>query len=91
MARVRTAFMLIFMLMLLLSMSAVSAQIDSEADFDWDRFAGTELHFTVIQGPWIDSVEGRIAEFEEASGIDVTVEVLPEAQAWDKIRVQMQA
>ena len=91
MARVRAAFLFTFMLVLLLSMSAVSAQIDSEADFDWDRFAGTELHFTVIQGPWIDSVEGRIAEFEEASGIDVTVEVLPEAQAWDKIRVQMQA
>ena len=60
-------------------------------DFDWEQFAGSEIRGIMIQGPWIDSVRDRIPEFEEATGIDVELEILPEAQAWDKIRVEMQA
>lgn len=89
----RSVLVLMLMALLLVTVSTASAQIESDADFDWGMFAdqGIELQMLAIQGPWIDAVEPRIAEFEEATGIDVTLEVLPESQAWDKIRVEMQA
>ena len=84
-----------FMVLALLlgSLGMASAQIESDADFAWDMYSGQgiELQMLAIQGPWITAVEPRIAEFEAATGIDVTLEVLPEAQAWDKVRIEMQA
>src|SRR5690606_24476534 len=77
MKKSRTTFVFMVLALLLASISATSAQIESDADFDWGMFAdqGIELHMLAIQGPWIDAVEPRIAEFEEATGIDVTLEV----------------
>lgn len=72
---------------LLLATSLTQAQ----DEFDWRAYEGTNIRFIVIQGPWIDAVRDQIPAFEEATGITVTMEVLPEDQAWDKIRVEMQA
>jgi multiple sugar transport system substrate-binding protein len=71
---------------LLVSVPAAKAQ-----QFEWKRFSGATVRFLTIQGPWINAVEANIPEFQEATGITVNVETLPEAQAWDKIRVEMQA
>ncbi|MBA2668204.1 MAG: extracellular solute-binding protein [Trueperaceae bacterium] len=60
-------------------------------EFDWRAHAGTELRGIMIQGPWIESARDHVADFELATGISVVLEVLPEAQAWDKIRIEMQA
>lgn len=76
--------------MVLLFATAATGLAQS-TDFDWSRHSGSQIRGIMIQGPWIDSVRDRIAEFEEATGIDVELEILPEAQAWDKIRVEMQA
>lgn len=62
-----------------------------QSDFDWRQFEGSEIRIIMIQGPWIDTATPHIEAFEEATGITVELEVLPEAQAWDKIRVEMQA
>jgi multiple sugar transport system substrate-binding protein len=74
--------------LLVLSLTPLYAQSD---EFDWQRFEGTTLRFLAIQGPWIDATQNEIEAFVEATGITVSVEILPEAQAWDKIRVEMQA
>lgn len=73
-------------LTILATASVVHAQ-----EFDWQAHAGTELRGIMIQGPWITSAEEQLAEFERVTGISVELEVLPEAQAWDKIRIEMQA
>lgn len=63
----------------------------TQDEFDWRQFEGTELRGIMIQGPWIDSARPFIEEFEELTGISVDLEILPEAEAWDKIRIEMQA
>jgi multiple sugar transport system substrate-binding protein len=59
--------------------------------FDWRSQSGKQIRVILIQGPWYDAVRERITEFELATGIFVDVEVLPENQAWEKLRVEMQA
>lgn len=69
----------------------VAPSVIGQSEFDWRRYEGTQLRGIMIQGPWINSAEPFIEEFEELTGISVDLEILPEAQAWDKIRVEMQA
>ncbi len=59
--------------------------------FSWKSQAGKTIRAIVIQGPWIDAVRNQVAKFEQETGIKVTLEIYPEAQAWDKIRVELQA
>ncbi len=61
------------------------------AAFNWNKYSGKTLRFLTIQGPWIDAVKNQIPKFEQATGIKVTVETLPEAQFYDKIKVELQA
>jgi multiple sugar transport system substrate-binding protein len=70
---------------------ALVPAVMGQSDFDWRQFEGTQLRGIMIQGPWIDSARPHLEAFEELTGITVDLEVLPEAEAWDKIRIEMQA
>lgn len=83
----RRAFPYITLVMLIVVVPAVLGQ----SDFDWRMYEGTQLRGIMIQGPWIDSARPYVDAFEELTGISVELEILPEAEAWDKIRVEMQA
>jgi multiple sugar transport system substrate-binding protein len=78
-------------LLLILALLALAPAAVAQDEFDWRQYEGTELRAIMIQGPWIDSARPFIESFEELTGITVELEVLPEAEAWDKIRVEMQA
>ncbi|MBK9123605.1 MAG: extracellular solute-binding protein [Chloroflexi bacterium] len=78
-------------LIVLIALLVVAPAALGQDEFDWRRFEGTELRAIMIQGPWIDSARPFIESFEELTGMTVVLEVLPEAEAWDKIRVEMQA
>lgn len=80
--------LLTLLLTLAIGLTTTFAQ---DPDFDWRRYEGQTIRAIFIQGPWIDSARAHIEAFEELTGITVDYEVLPEAQAWDKIRVEMQA
>ena len=88
MSKTRSVFTLILLLMLLAVALPVQGQSE---DFNWRQFEGTEIRGIMIQGPWINSAQAHIDAFEEATGISVTLDILPEAEAWDKMRVEMQA
>lgn len=88
MSKTRSILTLIMLLMLLAVALPVQGQSD---DFNWRQFEGTEIRGIMIQGPWINSAQAHIDAFEEATGITVTLDILPEAEAWDKMRVEMQA
>lgn len=59
--------------------------------FNWKSQAGKSVRAIVIQGPWMDAERSQIPLFERETGIKLTLEVYPESQAWDKIRVELQA
>ena len=49
-------------------------------DFDWRKFEGAKIRFISNNQPIGTLIEQLIPEFEAATGIDVTLEVIPESQ-----------
>ncbi len=49
-------------------------------EFDWRQFEGQEIRFLMNQHPFTDFIEPLVPEFEELTGIDVTLESYPEDQ-----------
>jgi len=49
-------------------------------EFDWRRFEGTDIRFLMNQHPFTDFLAPLVPEFEELTGIDVTLETFPEDQ-----------
>jgi multiple sugar transport system substrate-binding protein len=70
---------------------AQAATTAGSAAFNWKSQTGKSIRAIVIQGPWIDAVRNQVPKFERETGLKVTLEVYPESQAWDKIRVELQA
>ena len=60
---------------LLVGFAAANAQ-----EFDWRRFEGTDIRFMMNRHPFTNWIEPVVNEFEELTGINVTLEVLPEDQ-----------
>lgn len=59
---------------------------DGDQDY-WRRFAGTELTLAVQVGHEGDYVESIMGDFEEKTGIHVTVEKLPQEQLWQRSKL----
>lgn len=72
MPRVLRFFVLI---LVLLGFAAATAQ-----EFDWRRFEGSEIRFMMNRHPFTNWLEPFVPEFEAATGIKVTLEILPEDQ-----------
>lgn len=67
----------------LLAVFAVTALLGGPAlaqEFDWRQFEGQEIRFLMNQHPFTDFIEPLVPEFEELTGIDVTLESYPEDQ-----------
>ena len=72
---IRNTGRLALMLLLVTGFLVASAQ-----EFDWRRFEGSEIRFLMNRHPFTDFLEPQVEEFEELTGIDVTLEVFPEDQ-----------
>ena len=67
----------------LLAVLAIAALIGGTAlaqEFDWRQFEGQEIRFLMNQHPFTDFITPLVPEFEELTGIDVTLEAYPEDQ-----------
>ena len=49
-------------------------------EFDWRQFEGSEIRFLMNNHPFTDFIQPLVPEFEELTGIGVTMEVFPEDQ-----------
>lgn len=49
-------------------------------DFDWRQFEGQDIRFLMNRHPFTDFIEPLMPEFEELTGIKVTLESFPEDQ-----------
>ena len=49
-------------------------------EFDWRQFEGQDIRFLMNQHPFTDYLAPMVPEFEEMTGIDVTLETFPEDQ-----------
>jgi len=59
--------------------------------FDWRAFEGQTIHVQLIQNVFANTIRPRVADFEALTGIKVELEVLPEDQGRDRVRVELQA
>ncbi len=57
--------------------------------FDWKRYEGAEIHVLAGRNAWQERIEARIPQFEELTGIKVTVESLVEEQFYQKLQVEL--
>lgn len=64
------------------------AQVES---FDWRNFEGTELNLLMSQHPLSKSLEKHLPEFEEKTGINVSMETLTESDYMVKILTELQS
>lgn len=67
----------------ILVLAVVAAGFVSQApaqEFDWRQFEGEEIRFMMNQHPFTDFLEPLVPEFEELTGIEVTLESFPEDQ-----------
>jgi multiple sugar transport system substrate-binding protein len=70
---------------------SVSDPADDVESFDWKNYEGTELSILMSQHPLSASVEGHIGEFEELTGISVTIESLTETDYMVKLLTELQS
>lgn len=61
----------------------------SAGTYDPRAFEGESLTLLLIEHPFVASLEPLIPEFEELTGIDVTLEVFAEQQGFDKLQADL--
>jgi multiple sugar transport system substrate-binding protein len=83
----RRLLLLVFVLIATLSLSlSVTAQ-----DFDWRAHEGESLKLLLNQHPYQQALVGELAKFTELTGIEVTYDVFPEQNYFDKVTIDLSA
>lgn len=83
----RRFLLLVFVLIATLSLSlSATAQ-----DFDWRAHEGESLKLLLNQHPYQQALVGELAKFTELTGIEVTFDVFPEQNYFDKVTIDLSA
>jgi len=83
----RRLLLLVFVLIATLSLSlSATAQ-----DFDWRAHEGESLKVLLNQHPYQQALVGELAKFTELTGIEVTYDVFPEQNYFDKVTIDLSA
>ena len=77
---------IVLALLLLCMLPAAQAQ-----DFDWMRFAGSEITILMNEHPVLDGMRSVLDEFEAETGITVNIEALAENLYFDRMEVALRA
>ena len=78
------------MFRLTLPLLAVSLALVTGAQaqsFNWKAQSGKSITVSVVKSPWSDILQDKLPEFEKLSGIQVSLSVLPEQQARQKLAI----
>ena len=63
----------------------------TNANIDWKQFDGETVTVLLSKHPWQEQIEPLIPEFEELTGINVKLKLLPENQYLTKVPADMEA
>ena len=75
---------------------APAAEAPAEAaapagEFDWRAHEGESLKLLLNQHPYQQALVGELPKFTELTGIEVTYDVFPEQNYFDKVTIDLQA
>jgi multiple sugar transport system substrate-binding protein len=59
------------------------------ADFDWQRFKGSTVRMLLNKHPFTESLLALLPQFEQQTGIKTTNLILPDAEFWEKLLVDL--
>lgn len=71
--------------------SGDSAAAGDPAEFDWRAHEGESLTLLLNQHPYQQALVGELDSFTELTGIEVTFDVYPEQNYFDKVTIDLQA
>jgi len=57
--------------------------------FDHKKYAGQKVHLRLSKHPYVDALTPVISQFKELTGIDVTYDITPEEQYFDKLKLAL--
>tara|TARA_B100000676_G_scaffold44936_1_gene43260 strand:- start:2284 stop:3573 length:1290 start_codon:yes stop_codon:yes gene_type:complete len=82
-----------FISLFFISSGVFSADLSNytNANMDWKQFEGESVTVLLSKHPWQEQIEPLIPEFEELTGIDVKLKLLPENQYLTKVPADMEA
>ncbi|HCU21745.1 MAG TPA: hypothetical protein DF698_02410, partial [Candidatus Atribacteria bacterium] len=63
----------------------------SEANINWQQFAGTTLNVMLCRHPWQETIEPYFPEFEQLTGMKIVTTILPEAEYLTKVPADLTA
>lgn len=67
-------------------LTAVTGVASAQA-FNWKAQSGKTISVSVVKSPWSDILQDRVADFQKLTGITVSLSVLPEQQARQKLAI----
>lgn len=63
----------------------------AQDEFNWRAFEGTSLKLLLNQHPYQQALVGELPKFTEMTGIEVTYDVFPEQNYFDKVTIDLSA
>ncbi|MCC6614961.1 MAG: extracellular solute-binding protein [Anaerolineae bacterium] len=83
---------LVLLLIVVVSVLALGVGVTAAQDeFNWRAYEGTTLHLLLNQHPYQQALVGELDKFTELTGIEVTYDVFPEQNYFDKVTIDLSA
>jgi multiple sugar transport system substrate-binding protein len=89
--RVRSPKIVFFVASLSAAILAGSHARAEESKFDWKQASGSKISVALNQHPYQEAILDRLPKFKEMTGIEVSHEVTPEENYFDKITTSLSA
>jgi multiple sugar transport system substrate-binding protein len=70
---------------------AAAPQAEASGEFNWRTHEGESLKLLLNQHPYQQALVNELPKFTELTGIDVTYDVFPEQNYFDKVTIDLQA
>lgn len=83
--------LLTLILLATLVMALGAATVTAQDEFDWRAHEGTTLNLLLNQHPYQQALVAELDAFTELTGIEVTYDVFPEQNYFDKVTVDLSA
>ena len=61
----------------------------AQAEFEWDRFSGTEITVLIAEHPVTDGIRTLLDQFEQETGISVNLQAMAEDLYFDRMEVAL--
>jgi multiple sugar transport system substrate-binding protein len=88
MKSVSVKILVLLSIVFVLGFGVVQAQ---DGEFNWRAHEGTSLKLLLNQHPYQQALEAELPEFTELTGIEVTFDVFPEQNYFDKVTIDLSA